>query len=171
MNSKYFYEDYDLSRIIFRPLAFGLFVNVILPVGLLAICYYINNNYFMLNRLGDSANPVFFVFAVLAAADAALAFWLRSRLLAKPMIRSESTFQQDLSDGLLKASRLISLLLASISIWGYLYFFLTGRFTAATAFVLFSFVSFQVVRPRFGAVRKLIDRQKAFVRIGRLLTD
>jgi len=166
------YEDFagfDLNSLIARPLYFGLLVNVVIPAALLLGCSWIATHKIVENQLGDSANLTFFVFCGIALVQAGLALWWRQRRLDGPMIRSDDTFSQDLSDGLARASRPIFVLISSISIWGYAYFLLTGRFREGAALALFSFLVFQVVRPRAGAVRKLIKRQQDYVRSGMFL--
>lgn len=163
------YEGVDLNRLIVGPLYFGLLVNVVAPMVILFICYWYNNNNLMDNQLGPNANMVFYLFAAIAIAQGGLALWWRKRLFDKPMIRRPDTFEHDLQRGLINRSRPVFLLIAAISIWGYVYFFLTGRFTEGALIVLFSFVVFQVVRPRQGGLRKLVDHQKNLVDQGKFV--
>ncbi len=153
-------NSYDLSAIVVRPLYFGMGVNIIAPAAVLLICYYLNENHYMENRLGDLANTVFYVFAGLAMVQAGIALWLRQKAFERPMIKSEATLQQDIADELAAATRPIFVLIAAISLWGFVYFFLTGRFQEALVFVVGSFLVFQVVRPRVGSARKLVQAQK-----------
>ena len=169
--SRIFDDDYDLSAIIVRPLYFGLVANIVIPVGLLLVCYYLQNSGSVYNRIGTTANPLFYIFAVLALGEAGLALLLRKKLFSRPMIRRSETFEQDFSDALLQRSRPIFVLIASISIYAYIYFLLTGRFTEAVFFVILSFLVFQIVRPRYGLARKLIAEQRELVKQGKFLTD
>lgn len=153
-------DRYDLSRMIIQPLYFGLVVNILIPAGVLLACHYIHSNYTRSNAIGDLANPLFYVFVVLALLQAGLALWWRSRRLQRPMIKSETTMESDLTTGLLHVCRPVFVLITAISGYGYIYFFLTGRFTETVVFVFFSFVVFQVIRPRQGFARKFIDRQQ-----------
>jgi len=166
-----FDDSYDLGRIIVKPLYFGLSVNIMLPVGVLLVCYYLNNNHYIENRIGNFANTLFYVFGMLALAESGFALWWRYILFRKPMIRRLESFEHDFTEGLLSRSRLVFLIIAFISVYGYLYFFLTGRFQEAVFFVVLSFVVFQVARPRYGYVRKLIKYQKSLVDRGELLSS
>jgi hypothetical protein len=170
MNSKYVHDNIELSTIIARPLYFGLVANVVIPVALLGVCYYISNHGYVVNRLGETANTLFYVFAALSLCEAGFAIWWRGRLFNRPMIRGEGTFEADIASGFLRLSRPVFLVIASISVYGYIYFLLTGRFHEAVFFVVFSFVAFQIVRPRYGLARKVIERQKELVARGRFLT-
>ncbi|MDH3890542.1 MAG: hypothetical protein OEV49_05615 [candidate division Zixibacteria bacterium] len=163
-----FSDDFgvDLHRILAKSLYFALVVNVLLPAVGLYLCHYLATNHFPPNRIGDSANPLFYVFAVLTVAQGGLAWWYRRKLLDRPMIKSMDTIQEDLRMGLLRASRPISLLVAAISLYGYIYFALTGRFRATLILVVFSFVAYQVVRPRLGSLGKLVKRQKQMAELG-----
>ncbi len=160
-------EPIELHRIVARPLYFGLVCNVIIPMGLLMACFYYYKSHDLENTLGDLSNPIFYVFLVMAATEGAFAFWWRGKLLEKPMVRRKETFQQDIMSGLLRASRPVFIMIAAISLYGYIYYFLTGRFTEAVFMVLFSFLVFQFVRPRFGAVNKLIDSQYKMAQEGK----
>ncbi len=156
-------NEYDLPRILVKPLYFGLFVNIMVPMALLFVCFYLDKNYSMDNHAGSAANSLFYVLAVLSVAQAGLALWKRRRLFQQPMIRRPETFEQDLAAGFLRCSRPVFIIIAVISLYGYLYFFVTGRFTESVILVLFSFLVFQVVRPRTGFVKKLITRQRELI--------
>ncbi|UCD63630.1 MAG: hypothetical protein JSW34_12940 [Candidatus Zixiibacteriota bacterium] len=164
-------EKYDLNRIIIKPLYFGLVVNVLIPMGLLLICFYFENQRTWYNRIGDFANTLFYLFGLLSLAQTALAVWLRRKLLAAPMIRRKETFEDDLIQSLLKKTRPISYVIALIAAYGLVYFLLTGRFKETVALVVFSFLVFQIVRPRFGFIRKLIERQEALVEKGEFVRE
>jgi hypothetical protein len=139
-------------------------------MGLLLACFYYDKSHDLVNKLGELADPLYYVVLVLAATEGGFAFWWRGKLLEKPMVHSKKTFQQDVMSGLLRASRPVFILIASISLYGYLYYFLTGRFAEAAFMVLFSFIVFQFVRPRFGAVNKLIERQYKMSEAGKFYT-
>ncbi len=157
----------ELHRIVAKPLYFGLISNVIIPMGLLMACFYHDKYYDIENKLGDFANPLFYVFLVMAATEGAFAFWWRGKLLEQPMVRSKETFQKDIMDGLIRASRPVFIIIASISMYGYLFYFLTGSFREAVFMVLFSFIVFQIVRPRLGGVNKFIERQYKMTQEGK----
>lgn len=161
-------DKYDLHQLIVRPLYLGMLVNVIVPAGLLLVCYYFDGRQTIQNSIGAFAETLFYIFMGLALVEAGIALWWRNRSLERPMIKSRETFEDDLMRGLLERSRPVFLLVAAISIYGYVYFFLTGRFKETIVFVLFSFIVFQVIRPRFGSVRKLIARQEQLVDEGKL---
>ena len=169
MNQSLHDDNADLYQLIARPLYFGLMVNVILPMALLFACYYINNNSPLSNRVGDSANLLFYIFGPAAIAQAGVALWQRNRRFGQPMIRSEASFDDDLGDSMMRILRPVFVTIALISAYGYVYFFLTGRFQETVFLVIFSFVVFQVVRPRIGYARKLVARQKELMEQGRFL--
>ena len=159
-------NNYDLSQLIIKPLYFGLVVNILIPAAGLLICHYIDSNYGRDNVIGDLANPLFYIFVALALLQAVFALWWRAKRLRRPMVRTEETFEQEMVTGLLCACRPVFVVIAAISAYGYLYFFLTGRFTETVVFIFFSFIVFQLVRPRHGFARKLITRQKRLLEQG-----
>ncbi len=159
-------DEYDLNRIIIKPLYFGLVVNVLVPMGLLLAAYYLDQNQTWYNRIGDDANLLFYAIIAVSVAQAAVALWWRSKMMTQPMVSSEATFEDDLVHSLVMRSKPIFYLIALIAVWGFLYFYFTARFEETLMIALFSFVVFQVVRPRFGFVRKLIVAQKELVKKG-----
>lgn len=159
-------EDIDLHQFIAKPLYFGLMTNIIIPMALLFVCYYINNNSPRTNMMPGSAEMLMYVFGLLAIAQAGVALWRKNILFNKPLIKSEDTFEADLVTGMMSIVRPIFIIIGAISIYGYLYFYITGRFQETVFFVIFSFLVFQVVRPRIGFARKLIQRQRHLVEKG-----
>lgn len=166
MTDKSIDERFDLARIIVKPLYFGLTVNIMIPMGILLVCFWMNDNYEPANILGQLQNTVFGVFAFLAVSEAGLILWWRTKILQRPMIRREETFETDFSQSLLKHSKPIFLAISSIGLYGFLFFFLTGELKETVLLVVFSFIVFQVVRPRYGFVRKLIAFQEELVKQG-----
>ncbi len=160
-------DPIELHRIVAKPLYFGLISNVLIPMGLLMMCFYHDKYYDIENKLGDFANPLFYVFLVMAATEGAFAYWWRRKLMDQPMVHRKETFQEDIKLGLLRVSRPVFILIASISLYGYLYYFLTGRFPEAVFMVLFSFIIFQIVRPRLGGIKKLVEKQYKLAQEGK----
>ena len=163
MSSVDYENKTNLATIIVKPLYFGLVSNIVIPVALLMVCYYANNNYYIENKIENTANIVFYVFAFLALAEAGFVLWWRNLLYNKPMIRRAETFEADFEQALLARSKPVFMLIASISLYGYIYFYLTGRFAEAVLYVVFSFLVFQVVRPRYSMVKKLLVHQQELV--------
>jgi len=160
------YEDYDVTNMVAKPLYFGMLINVMIPGGLLFVCFYVNQHYPFENRISELANVLFYVLAAISIAQAGLALWWRHKKFGAPMVRKKETMKQDLMRGIMACSRPAFLLISSISLWGFVYFWLTGRFQETALLVVFSFLVFQVVRPRHGAIRKLIDHQSKLVEEG-----
>lgn len=162
-------REYDLTSMIVKPLYFGMLVNIVLPAGLLFVCWFVYNRYYPANHVPSLANTLFYIFCAIALAQAGLALWWRNRKFREPMVRRPESFEHDVGTELFARSRPVFLLIAAITVWGYIYFLLTGRFHESVVFIIFSFVVFQVVRPRYGSVRKLIEHQEKLVKEGRLI--
>ena len=160
-------NQYDLSSMIIKPLYFGMVFNVIIPAGLLFVCHYVNNNYLPENHIPEWSNALFYIFCALALIQGGVALWWRNRILNAPMVRRQESFEHDIGSALFERLRPVFLFIAAITLWGFLYFVLTGRFEETVVFVVFSFVVFQVIRPRFGSVKKLIAHQQKLVDDGR----
>lgn len=156
---RHIYDKLDMSRIIAKVLYLGMFINVFIPGALIAACYLYDQSHPRFGEMGGMANALFYIFATLAIAQAGYAIWWRGKRYNQLMVRSQETMENDLVTGLVAASRPVFILIASISGWGFLYFIITGRFKESLVFVLLSFLIFQVVRPRYGLMKKVIDRQ------------
>ncbi|MCP4603451.1 MAG: hypothetical protein GY847_23520 [Proteobacteria bacterium] len=160
------YENYDVTGMVAKPLYFGMLINVMVPGGLLFVCFYVNQHYPFENRISELANGLFYALAAISIAQAGFALWWRHKKFGEPMVRKQETMEKDMIRGTMACSRPAFLLIASISLWGFVYFWLTGRFEETSMLVIFSFLVFQVVRPRHGAIRKLIDHQTKLVEQG-----
>ncbi len=162
-------DEIDLNRIIAKPLYFALVINVIVPMAGLMICYYQNQEGYLSNQIGDFADILFYIFCALAFGHAAYGFWWKYKLHAQPMVRRVATFEDDVTEYLNRKSRPIFLIIAGICVYGFLYFYLTARFNHVVFLVFFSFLVFQVVRPRYGGLKKILERQLAMVERGEFL--
>ncbi len=161
--------DFDLSGIVVKPLYFGLFINILIPTLLLLVCYYIETHGSLHNQFGLDANFYFYLFAAGAIVEAGIALWYRFKLLGRPMIRSLATAEADIKEQLSNRLKPIFLIVSATSLWGVLFYSLTGRFDSALLFIVFSFIVFQFIRPRYGSVEKLINKQMAMAERGELL--
>ena len=164
-------DQYDLAKIIAAALYLGMFINILIPAGLLLICYYLNTEGSIDNSVGDLANGLFYVLGGLSVIQAVGAMYWRNRALAQPMIRRRETFEQDLRESMLARLKPVFLLIMSIAVYGVAYFLLTGRFNEGLFLAVLSFLVFQVVRPRYGSLRKLIAQQEKLVEQGQFRQD
>ena len=169
MTRKIDFDKYDLNHIIIKPLYTGLVINILIPMAFLLICYYLDNNRSLYNRIGDSAYGLFIVLAVLSAAQTVYAILMRNKMMSTPMIKSEATFSADLTSSLIAKSKPVFIIIALIAFYGFVYYLLTARFQETVFLVFFSFVVFQFVRPRIAFVRKLIEKQTELVEKGQFL--
>lgn len=162
-------ERFNLARMIAGALYQGIFINILLPAGLLMVAYFIEQKGGVDNSIGAAANPLFYVLAVISVAEGAVAVLWRSKSLGQPMVHRRETMEEDIRVELRQRLRPIFLLIAAIALNGFIYFLLTGRFEETLAFVVLSFIAFQVVRPRYGMLRKLIEDQKELVDSGQFM--
>jgi len=164
-------DRYDLARMIAGALYSGLFINIMIPAGLLLVCYFLDQKGMVDNSIGMFANTLFYIFVVLSVVEGIVAVLWRNRGLAQPMIRRRETIEQDIREQLVVRLRPAFLLLAAVALNGIVYYLLTGRFEEALVFVVLSFVAFQVIRPRYGSLRKTIEQQEDMFEKGQKLVD
>jgi hypothetical protein len=162
--------DIDINQIVVKPLYFGLVTNIFLPMVMILICYYLDSHDARPeNIIENIANPLFYIFCGLGVIQGTFALWWRARLFARPMIRRHETFEHDLTEGIMAASRAVFIIIAAIAGYGLIYYFLTGRFQEMLIMAVFSFVVFQVVRPRYTQIESLIKKQLAMINEGQFL--
>lgn len=162
-------DKFDIVSMVAKPLYFGMLVNVMLPAGLLFVLYATEGKFYLENQIPDFANQTFIIFAALAVIHAGLSLWWRFKIMAKPMVRRDETFEEDLLREINARSRKVFIVIALISVWGFIYYFLTARFMETALFVIFAFIVFQLVRPRYGGVRKIISFQQKLMQAGHYL--
>ncbi len=163
------FDRYDLPRMIAAALYLGMFVNILIPAGLLFLCYLIKQKGGVSSSVGSYGNLLFYVLAGLSVVQAVGALWWRHRSMAEPMARSLESMQDDLREQMVRRLRPIFLLIAAVAVYGVAYYLLTDRFEEGLFFVVFSFLVFQVVRPRYGSLKKIIAHQEELVKSGRKL--
>lgn len=161
-------SDYNLTGIIAKPLYFGTFVNVILPgLLLLASFYFLKGKATPLVDL-YYLNTIRTVVAVAALGHLAVVFWWRTKLYVTPMVRSKETFEADFREEYYQRTKPLFLAIASIALYAIVYIVLTGQFdNYFLAIFIYCFLVFQFVRPRYGLVQKLIERQEKLVAEGK----
>jgi hypothetical protein len=161
-------SDYNLTGIIAKPLYFGTFINVVLPGMLLLGCFY------FLKGKGTPLVDLYYlntirtVIAVVALAHLAVVFWWRTKLYVTPMVKNKETFETDFKEEYYQRTKPLFLAIASIALYAIIYIFLTGQFDNYFLGVfIYCFLAFQFVRPRYGLVQKLIERQEKLVAQGK----
>lgn len=162
-------EKYDLTKMIAGVLYQGIFINIIIPAGLLMAVYYLDKRGGVSNSVGDFSNILFFLLGAVSLVEGAGAVLWRTKALNRPMVRRKETIETDIREELKVRLKPIFLLIAAIALNGIIYFLLTGRFDEGLAFVILSFIAFQIVRPRFGMLRKVIETQERLVEQGQFM--
>jgi len=161
----------DVNRLLIRPLYFGLLLNILVPIALLAIVYFLEKKAVMSGTLDpETYNVIFWILCVVAIADGVLTFVIKQKLFFAPMIKTEKTFEDDLIQGFLRNSIVCYAMVMAIAVYGFVLFILGGNFETMVLFVLISMIAYQFIRPRFGFAEKVIDAQKKYVGEGRFLT-
>ncbi|RME28213.1 MAG: hypothetical protein D6800_04150, partial [Candidatus Zixiibacteriota bacterium] len=128
-------RQYDLTRLMIKPLYFGLVVNILIPSLLLLVCYLIERGGGRTPLVDDTNHTLFYTLVVIAVAVSLGALWWRHVLASRPMVRSKQTFEEDFRLSLLGLSRPVFLLISSVALLGILYYFLVGDFRGAVLFV------------------------------------
>ncbi len=165
--SKY---DVDVNDILVKPVYIGLLMNIFIPVAMLGLAYFLDKSRAMepLDS-GKNLNFFFWALAVVSVADGVAAIYFRQKRFFSPMIRSKETFKEDLSQGVFSGSIFCYAFTTAISIYGLVMYLMGGTFMNFMFFVFLSFIAFQLIRPRYGFMEKVIAAQEKFVAEGRFL--
>jgi len=164
-------QKYDIIAMVAKPLYVGILINILIPMGGVLVCYYVNTHYPLPNQIGGFANSLFYIFVAMGLLQSALALWWRTKRFERPMVRRAESFEDDIKRNLVAALRPVFLLIAGVCLYGYAYFLLTGRFMEAVLFVFGSFLVFQIVRPRQGSIRKLLEYQQELMERNEFLRE
>jgi hypothetical protein len=160
--------EVDLTRVLVKPLYLGLLMNIFIPVVILVIAYYIDKSGGKEAMVApESLNVIFWALAAVAVADGVVAVFLKQKLFYAPMIQTKETFEDDLAAGVFRSSLVCFAVTAAITIYGLVIYILGGTFRDLLLFVFISFIAFQLVRPRFGFLKKVIAAQERHVEQGR----
>lgn len=164
-------DKYDLARMIAGALYMGMFTNILIPALVLLGAYFLDERGLIDNSVGRLANALFYFFAVLSIVEAGVALVWRNKSLNSPMITKVGRIEEDIRNALLKRLRPVFFVIAAIALNGIVYFLLTARFEEGLLFVVFSFLVFQVVRPRYGSLRKLVQQQEEMFEQGQFAQE
>ena len=157
-------HDVDINAVLVKPLYMGLLINIFVP-GILLLIAYLKSKPLdsQAGMVMSDMDTLFWVFLAVAVIDGGMAIFLKQRLFMSPMIRTRETFADDLTAGVLRASIICYSLTTSIAIYGFVYFVLGGQFDTFFVFVFLSFIAFQLIRPRHGFMKKVIEAQERYI--------
>jgi len=160
--------DVDINKVLVKPLYVGLLMNIFIPVVILGIAYYLDQNGGAKEAVPNrTLGTLFWVFVVLAIAEGGTAILLKQRLFFSPMISSRESFEEDLTSRFFAASLTCFAVTTGITIYGLVYYLLGGSFRELLLFVFISFIAFQFVRPRLRFMEKVVAAQEKFIGEGR----
>jgi hypothetical protein len=143
-------------------------MNIFAPVAFLAVAYYVDQTGGKTASLPhETLNVIFWVLTAVSVIDGALAIFLKQRLFYSPMVSSMETFEDDIVNRSFTASIVCFAITTAISVYGLVFYFLGGTFSNLLFFVFMSFIAFQLIRPRIGFMKKVIEAQEKHVAQGR----
>jgi len=166
MENKY---NIDINAVLVKPVFIGLLINIFFPVGVVAVAYFTGQHDLQSNATIPTGSKaiLFWALAAVSIVDGGVAILLRHRLFYKSMISSEPTFAEDLSRGIFNGSIICYAITAAITIYGLIFYLYGGTLQQLVFFIVISFISFQVIRPRHGFIKKVIAAQEKHVEQGR----
>jgi len=164
-------DGIDLNDLMIKPLYAGLAMNGMVPVILLVIAYFIDPVAAKQSKAIPQANQLlFYILLGIGVVDGFIAIILRQKLFFSPMIYSRETFEEDLKNRTFVNSIICYSLILSITIYGFVFYLISGAFNPFLFFAILSVVAYQIVRPRHGFLQKVIDRQADLVERGKFAT-
>jgi len=162
-------HDVDINRALVKPIYLGLAMNIFFPSVVALAIYFLESEGGVRVPEPGNSDLLLWILAAVAVIDGALAIFFRQKRFYAPMIKSEQTFADDFYAGVMTASILVFSLCAAIAVYGVVVYFITGTFDYLLFFVILSFVAFQIVRPRPGFLKKVLEAQERHVQAGRFL--
>ncbi len=161
-------KQIDLHRLLIKPLYMGLMINIFIPVIILAIAYYIDISGGRSSTVPpETLNILFWTLAAVAAVDGIAAIFIKQKLFFAPMIQSQETFEDDLTTRVTSASIVCYALTTAIVVYGFVLYMIGGVFNHLLLFTFVSFIAFQLIRPRYSFMEKVVATQEKYVGEGR----
>jgi hypothetical protein len=158
----------DLHKLLVRPLYLGLLMNIFVPVLILAIAYYIDVSGGRSSTVPDETlNILFWALAIVSVIDGIAALFIKQKLFFLPMIQSKETFEDDLTTRVTTVSIICYSMTTAIAVYGFVLYLFSGKFDHLLLFVFISFIAFQLIRPRFKFMQKVVEAQEKYVAEGR----
>ena len=161
-------REIDLHKLLVKPLYLGLLINIFIPVIILAIAYYIDKSGGRESTVSpETLNILFWALAAVAVADGVAAIIIKQKLFFAPMIQSKETFEDDLIARITSASIVCYALTTAIAMNGFVLYMVGGVFNDLLLFAFVSFIAFQIIRPRYRFMEKVVAAQEKHVGEGR----
>ncbi len=161
-------KQIDLHRLLIKPLYMGLLINIFIPVFILAIAYYIDISGGRSSTVPpETLNVLFWALAAVAVVDGIAAIFVKQKLFFAPMIQSQETFEVDLTSRVTSASIVCYALTTAIAAYGFVLYMIGGVFNHLLLFAFVSFIAFQLIRPRYSFMEKVVTAQEKYVQEGR----
>jgi hypothetical protein len=158
----------DLNKLLIKPLYLGLMMNIFIPVLILGIAYYIDVSGGRSSTVPDETlNIIFWALAIVSVLDGIAAIIVKQRLFFQPMIRSKETFEDDLTSRVTTVSIICYSMTTSVAVYGFVLYLFSGKFDHFLLFVFISFIAFQLIRPRYKFMERVVQAQEKHVGEGR----
>nr|MBN2277760.1 hypothetical protein [candidate division Zixibacteria bacterium] len=154
-------QNLDLNAILIKPIYISLAMNVFVPVIFLLVAYYVDHPDLSHRGLEIAQLPILlWVLVAVSLGDIGMAVFLKRKLFFSPMIYSRETFVEDLARRTLTITIICTALTTAISVYGLVYYFIGGTFDHLLLFVFVSFIAYQLIRPRHGYMKKVVEAQE-----------
>lgn len=158
----------DLHSLLIKPLYLGLAINIFIPVLFVAVAYFIDKSGDRTATVPpETLNILFWALAFVSLIDGIAAIYFKQKLFFAPMIQSKETFDSDLSARVTTASIVCYAMTTAIAVYGFVLYLLGGVFNHLLLFAFISFIAFQLIRPRYKFMEKVVTTQEKYVAEGR----
>lgn len=160
----------DINAVIIKPLYMGMLINIFFPMTLLIIAYLLSQSSGQdVMEMSSKWDVLAWVLLAVAVADGVIAIIMKHKQFMVPLIRSETTFEEDLKAAAFRISITCYAMTTAIAVYGFVLFLISGDFRTMFLFILMSFIAFQIVKPRRGFIEKVIEVQERHLSEGRRL--
>lgn len=163
--------DVDINSILVKPIYIGLLINVFVPAAVLLIAYYMEQSGDIVRQTPSATAAVLFWFLVaLSVIEGGVAVFIKQKMFNSPMVFSRESFIEDLGRRTFQISIVIYSITSAISIYGFVIYLIGGTFQQLLLFVFISFVAFQLIRPRYRFMERVITTQIRLAESGQFMT-
>jgi len=145
--------DVNLTKILFKITYMGLFMNVLMPIGIFIAAAFLMGKDLQAGTgldipMDGTLRVLLYAFLALSLADVAVTYFIRKKFPEKILVREGQPPTEKFEQATMRISILVFSLNLSYSIYGLVLLFLGAEIEVMMLFLAISLIAYQLFRPR-----------------------
>ena len=155
--------DVNFTKTLFRITYLGLFLNVLMPIGIFIAAVYLLDK----NIQGGAGLVVpdngtlqifFYAFLAISAVDVAITYFIRNKYPDRFLMHRGHSLQEKFDQAAMRVSVIIFSFNLSYAVYGMVLLLLGAEIEVMMLFLAFSLITYQLFRPRQKYLEKLLSK-------------